>query len=103
MHNVHGISPCQIASGHNPNLPNVLVNKLSALEGTTISEVVGKHINAMHHARNALVKSETLDRIRRALRKKVRSVIDNISTGDKVYYKRHFYQTRWNLYSCSSM
>ena len=89
MHNVHGFSPCQIGFGHNPNLPNVLVDKLPAVENTTTSEVVGKHINAMHDTRSAFVRSETSDRIRRALRKTVPSVNDNFSSGDKVYYKHH--------------
>lgn len=53
MQNVHGYSRHQLAFGQNPNLPSVLINKLLALEGTTISEWVAKHISALHASRKA--------------------------------------------------
>lgn len=41
LHNVHGFSPYQLVYGRNPNLPSVLTNRPPALEGTTMSALVG--------------------------------------------------------------
>ena len=40
LHNVHGYSPNQLVFGRNPNLPSVINDKPTALEGTTSSEVL---------------------------------------------------------------
>ncbi len=78
MLNVHGYSPYQLVFGQNPNLPSVLVHKLPALEGTTVSAKVGK----------AFTEAESSERIRRALRKQLRPTDDMYVTCGKVYYKR---------------
>lgn len=88
LQNVNGFSPCQIAFGRNPNLPCVLRDKLPALEGETVSQIFGSHINAMHHARQAYVKAECSEKIRRALRKQTCDFEESCKAGDKVYYKR---------------
>lgn len=88
LHNAHGYSAHQLIHGENPNLPSVLIDKPPALEGTTASENIAKHINAMHAARKAFAEAECSERIRRALRKNLRPVLDNYQNGDKVYYKR---------------
>ena len=74
--------------GSNPRLPSVLTDKVPALEGTTMSALVGKHIEALHLARTAFTKSECSERIRRALRKQIRPSGNTFKTGEKVYYKR---------------
>lgn len=58
LDNEHGYSPYQLVYGRNPNLPSVLTDKLPALEGTTMSEIVGKHIEALQSARTAFTRSE---------------------------------------------
>ncbi len=58
MLNVHGYSPYQLVFGQNPNLPSVLVDKLPALEGTTVSAKVGEHISALHASRKAFTEAE---------------------------------------------
>ena len=88
LHSAHGYSSHQLVHGENPNLPSVLVDKPPALEGTTASENIAKHINALHAARKAFTEAECSERIRRALRKNLRPILDNYQTGDKVYYKR---------------
>ncbi|CAC5425237.1 unnamed protein product [Mytilus coruscus] len=88
LDNEHGYSPYQLVYGLNPNLPSVLTDKLPALEGTTMSEIVGKHIETLHSARTAFTRSECSERIRRALRKQTRPSGISYQTGDKVYYKR---------------
>lgn len=88
MQSVHGYSPHQLVFGQNPNLPSVLTDKAPALEGTTKSEWVAKHISALHVARKAFAEAECSERIRRALRKQVRRTDEKYEQGDKVYYKR---------------
>ena len=53
LKNVHGLSPNQLVFGRNPNIPTVLNNKPPALEGTTSSELISKHLNAIHAARKS--------------------------------------------------
>lgn len=62
--NHNGFAPVQLVTGQLPNLPSVLVNKLPALEepGT---ELVLKHLNAMHSARQAFMNVECSERIKR--------------------------------------
>jgi len=88
LHSVHGYSPYQLVFGQNPNLPGVLTDQPPALEGTTMSDVVGKHIAVLHSTRKAFMESESSERIRRALRKQVRPAGDRYVMGEKVYYKR---------------
>jgi transposase InsO family protein len=88
LHSVHGYSPYQVAFGQNPNLSSVLNSEPLALEATTISSIVGKHISALHATRKAFLEAESSEKIRRALRKQIRPSGDNYVTGDRVYYKR---------------
>ncbi|CAG2194339.1 unnamed protein product [Mytilus edulis] len=88
VNNEHGYCPYQLVYGRNPNLPSVLTDKLPAHEGTTMSEIVGKHIQTLHSARTAFTRSECSKRIHRALRKQTRPGGIIYQTGDKVYYKR---------------
>lgn len=87
LDNVHGFSSHQLVYGHNPCLPSTLTDELPALEGTTTSECVAKHVTALHATRKAFIKAESSERIRRALRKQTRSS-DKFTTGDSVFYKR---------------
>lgn len=88
MQSVHGYSPHQLVFGQNPNLPSVLIDKAPALEGTTRSEWVAKHISALHAARKAFAEAECSERIRRALKKQLRPTDEQYENGDKVFYKR---------------
>ena len=89
LSNVHGYSAHQLVFGNNPNLPSVLVDELPALEGSTTSKVVGEHVSALYSARKAYTEAECSERIRRALRKQVRTSREEIyCLGDRVFYKR---------------
>ena len=89
LKNVYGFSPNQLVFGKNPNHPNVCDNKLPALEGKTTSEIVADNLNAMHSARQQYLKSESSDKLRRALRHQTRTYSNvRYNTGDHVYYKR---------------
>ena len=84
----NGYSSHQLVFGQNPSVPGVMTDKLPALEGTTTSEVFAKHLNALHEARKAYIQTEANERIRRALRTKVRAAEQIYDHGDVVYYKR---------------
>jgi len=80
--------------GKNPNLPNIMQAELPALEGSTSSKTFQKHLNAQQEARKAYIQSEADERIRRALRSKVRASEQIFDNGDLVFYKREG-KDRW--------
>ena len=84
----NGYSSHQLVFGENPNLPNIISNTLPTLERTTSSEVSAQHLNALHGARKAFIQTEGDERIRRALRNKVRDSEQVFGYGDRVFYKR---------------
>ena len=90
----NGYSSHQLVFGENPNLPNIMQDTLPALEGTTRSEVFSQHLNALHATRKAFIQSEAEERIRRALRNKVRASEQVFVNGDRVFYKREG-KERW--------
>ena len=69
-------------------------NNLPALQGTTSSEVFAQHLNALHAARKAFIQTEADERIRRALRNKVRASEQIFENGERVFYKREG-KERW--------
>ena len=90
----NGYSSHQLVFGENPNLPNIMNNNLPALQGTTSSEVFAQHLNALHAARKAFIQTEADERIRRALRNKVRASEQIFENGERVFYKREG-KERW--------
>ena len=95
LQNIYGFSPYQLVFGKNPNLPSVLNNKLPALEGVSKSQLVADMLNALHSARREVVKLESSEKIRRALRAQTRTHSNvRYITGDDVFYKRED-ERRW--------
>ena len=84
----------QLVFGQNPNLPGIMTDGLPALIGATSSKVFADHLNALHESRRAYIQTESSERIRRALRTKVRAAEEIYETGDRVYYKREG-KERW--------
>lgn len=70
----NGFSSHQLVFGKNPKLPEILTDQLPALDSTTSSEKFASHLNALHAPRRAFIESEADERIRRALRTKVRQL-----------------------------
>ena len=90
LHNVHGFNPNQLVFGKDPNFHTVVRNKPPALLGKMTSEIVACNLNAMHPARQAFIKSESAEKLRRALHHQTRICNDvKYFTGDIVYYKRN--------------
>ena len=94
LHMYHGYSSYQIVFGKNPNLPNVMTENVPALDGITSSETFAQHLNILHASRKAFIESESDERIRRALRSKIRASQVHFEHGDRVYYKRENH-TKW--------
>ena len=89
LQNHGGFSPNQLVFGHNTNMPTVLTDTIPAFESTTSSEILRKNLEALHTARTKFIEAESSEKIKRALRKKVRSYADvKYENGDKVFYKR---------------
>ena len=66
-----------------------MIDKLPALEGTTTSRIVASHLNALHSARRAYIEVESSEKVRRALKHKIRANATNFRMGEKVFYKRN--------------
>ena len=90
----NGFSSHQFVFGENPNLPNIVTDQVPALEGSTASETFAGHLNALHASRRAFIQTEADERVRRALRNKVRAVEQVFNPGEHVFYKREGHD-RW--------
>ena len=82
----NGLSSYQLAPGKNPNLPNIMTEKLPALQGVTTSEILKYHLNAMHSARKAFIKCEADEKIRRALHHPIRATVETFNPA-KLFFK----------------
>ena len=91
--NYNGFSPMQIVFGRNPNLPSTIGSPLPAMEEPG-SKTVAMHLAALNSARQSFIKSESSEKIKRALRKQTRKWKDTYQIGDKVYYKRED-ESKW--------
>ena len=63
----NSFSSYQLVLGKHPNLPNIMIEKLPALQGVTTSETLKHHLDVMHSAKKTFVKCEAEEKIRRAL------------------------------------
>ena len=91
----NGFSSHQLVFGKNPNMPEASTDNLPALTGVPTYKSLAEHLQAIHLARKAYVASQNDEKIRRALRHKVRSVEKPYTVGEKVYYKRDDQGIRW--------
>lgn len=89
LQNRSGFSPNQLVLSRNGNFPSIDSNKIPAMEPNTSSDVVRENLNALHSARKNYIIAESSDRIKRAMRKNVRTYTEvEFVPGEKVYYKR---------------
>ena len=79
----------------NQNLLNVMIEHLPALEDSTTSETLVKHLNALHAARKSFVETEINEGIWQALRSKVRVSEERFENSNWVYYKRNKHEHGW--------
>ena len=90
LQNCHGFSPYQLSVGSNPKLPCAFSDLPPALTHDATSKIIKQNLDALHRAREAFIRAENSERIRRALRNNIRSAnVNTYFTGDLVYYKRN--------------
>ena len=93
--NVYGFSPNQLVFGVNPNYPSILTNELPALENESNSKNVLTQMQAREAAREAFIKAESCEKLKRAINRKVRNVTSlEFEVGEEVFYKRES-EGRW--------
>ena len=85
---VYGYSPNQLVFGQNPKLPNVVQDGPGSWESITSSETIAKHLNLLHAARKGFLQSESCQKLKTALKAKIRCMEYIYQQGDIVYYKR---------------
>ena len=90
-----GFSSFQLVFGKQPNLPNILSDKLPALEGVTTSQSVAAHITAMYAGRKAFTEAMYDSKVRKALRHRVRAVEKRYENGEQVFYRRDGGRKEW--------
>ena len=91
---MYGYSPLQLVFGQNPNLPSINNATLPMLEESVPEgNILRTHLNALHAARVAFIKSESNVKIKRALKHNVRNFSNNLDVGDEVFYKRK--ENKW--------
>ena len=88
LSNIHGYSPCQLVFGRNPVLPVLQSSKPPALNDEITSDIIRQNLSALHASRQAFIKTESDERIRRILQDNIGTSGDTkYITGDKVFYK----------------
>ena len=88
LQNVYGYSPNQLVFGLNPRMPNILSDGPPSWEEGTVGEKLAKHLNVLHAARRAFTKSESCQKLKLALKSKIRTSNTIYNPGDSVYFKR---------------
>ena len=86
--NHFGFSPYQLVFGRNPRLPNVINDPPPSWEIKTKSQSLMENLKAMHATRQAFIKAESCERLKTALRSKIRTSTAIYQNGEIVYYKR---------------
>ncbi len=88
MSSVRGFSPHQLVFGRQIKLPNILEDPPPAWEEPEKSKSLMDTLNAIHKTRVEYTKAERCERIKRALRAKIRSSDTIYERGDIVYFKK---------------
>ena len=88
MTNVRGFSPYQLVFGKQIKLPNILEDPPPAWEEPERSKTLLDTLEAIHATREQYIKAERCDRIKRALRAKIRIADTIYENGDIVYFKK---------------
>ena len=93
LSSVRGFSPHQIVFGRSIKLPNILEDPPPTWEEPQKSKEMMDTLNAIHATRVEYMKSERCERIRRALKAKIRINDTLYEKGDIVYFKKEGEET----------
>ena len=88
MSSVRGFSPYQLVFGRSIKLPNILEDPPPTWEEPEKSQELIDTLNAIHTARVSYTKAERCERIKKALRAKIRIADTIYEKGDIVYFKK---------------
>ena len=88
MSSVRGFSPHQLVFGRQIKLPNILDDPPPAWEEPEKSKTLMDTLKALHATRESYTKAERCERIKRALRAKIRICDTIYEKGDIVYFKK---------------
>ena len=84
---VHGFSSYQLGFGQSPNIPGLIDATPLMLEDNIHGDVIKKHFNALHSARQAYIKSESDSKIKLALKSNLQRCSKDLQQGERIYYK----------------
>ena len=88
MTNVRGFSPYQLVFGRQIKLPNILEDPPPAWEEPVKSKTLLDTLEAIHATREKYIMAERCEKIKRALRAKIRIADTIYENGDMVYFKK---------------
>ena len=94
LSNVYGYSPYQLVLGQNPRLPNIIEDPPPTWEVKSMSKKLTEHLTALHATRKEFVKTESCEKLKKALKHRIRTSDTVYQYGDTVYYKREN-EDRW--------
>ena len=88
MSSVRGFSPYQLVFGKSIKLPNILEDPPPTWDEPKKSKELIDTLNAIHKARESYTKAERCERIKKALKAKIRVADTIYDKGDIVYFKK---------------
>ena len=88
LSNVYGYSPFQLVFGKNPRIPNVINDPPPSWAIKPQSKALVKNLEALHATREAFIKAEKCEKLKIALKTKIRTVDWVYKPGDYAFYKR---------------
>ena len=88
LSNIYGFSPYELVFGRKPHMIDILEAPPTAQEVRTHCQVFEENMNAMIAAKAAFIKAQNCEKLKLALRSKIRTVDHIYHPGDYVYYRR---------------
>ena len=90
LHGHSGFAPNVLVFGRNTNVPSVITNELPAMSNKDLGIIVAENIKAMQSARENFIKSESSEKIKRALTHNIRTSSESVfRANEKVFFKRN--------------
>ena len=81
-----GFSPFQRVYGASPNIPHLMVENPTTLNGNFRNDSVASHLMLLHKTREAYMSSESNERIKRALLGRIYQSEGPFYSGEDVYF-----------------
>ena len=88
LSNIYGFSPYELVFGRKPHMVDILESPPTAQEVRTHCQVFEDNMKAMIAAKAAFIKAQNCEKLKLALRSKIRTADHIYHPGDYVYYRR---------------